>query len=106
MLDDDDPQDSPRVVVEGRQYIDDRIERWISVDAPAGERLDAADACRMAGFLLDAADGLDNYKRSARPSAVRPQSVRSPSAAVSTTAFISQHTQRCDLLLSRTANAA
>jgi hypothetical protein len=31
------------------------------VHAPAGERLDAADACRMAAFLMDAADGLNEY---------------------------------------------
>jgi hypothetical protein len=45
-----------------KQYVDDRVERWIPVYAPAGERLTAADACRMAGFLLDAVDGLDRYK--------------------------------------------
>jgi hypothetical protein len=31
--------------------------------SPAGKRLDAADACRMAGFLLDAADGLDKHNQ-------------------------------------------
>jgi len=38
-LDESDPY-SPRVIVEGKQYVDGRVERWISVYAPAGERLD------------------------------------------------------------------
>jgi hypothetical protein len=47
--------------VEGKHDLDGRVERWISVHAPAGERLSAADACRLAGLLMDAADGLDKY---------------------------------------------
>jgi hypothetical protein len=60
MLDENDPRYSPRVVVEGKQYVNGRVERWIAIYA-TGERLSAADACRMAGFLLNAADGLDKH---------------------------------------------
>jgi hypothetical protein len=39
-----------------------RCHHLLKTFTPAGERLDAADACRMAGFLLEAADGLDTYR--------------------------------------------
>ena len=60
-LDESDPY-SPSVAVEGKQYVTGRVERWISVYAPAGERLSSFDAFRLARFLLDAADALDRYK--------------------------------------------
>jgi hypothetical protein len=54
---------SPSVVVEGRQYVVGREERWCSVyGLNAGTQLTAAGSRRLAAFLLDAADGLDKHK--------------------------------------------
>jgi hypothetical protein len=62
LIDEEDPQDSARVVVEGRQYIDGRVERWCAVYAiDVGTQFTAAGYRRLAAFLMNAADGRDRY---------------------------------------------
>jgi hypothetical protein len=64
LIDEDDPLDSARVVVEGKQFLDGRVERWCALyGINAGTQFTAAGCRRLAAFLMNAADGLDQHNR-------------------------------------------